>query len=182
MFSPTKFVLPHNPFPSHIAHTVSPYGIFKPSHRAIESPVEHRFWEGFTVEVGLSVVELNQAPEFEALSSVWESPGDPVDTLCDNEVVSVTQNLHGRPWVYVRTVRGKYHQGRRRNQSSRTEKLGYPQGLSDAKPHISFWRSRRHWTRFQVRPSIPYTKFGRVNINQLALYAKFCRLSLFGKE
>ena len=46
------------------------------------------------IEASLIVVELDQAPEFEALSYVWGSPNDPVDVLCDNEVISVTQNLH----------------------------------------------------------------------------------------
>jgi hypothetical protein len=41
------------------------------------------------------VVELEEAPEFEALSYVWGLPNDPVGILCDNEVVPVTQNLHG---------------------------------------------------------------------------------------
>jgi Heterokaryon incompatibility protein (HET) len=40
------------------------------------------------------VVELDEAPEFQALSYVWGSPDDPVDIVCENKVVSVTQNLH----------------------------------------------------------------------------------------
>ena len=41
------------------------------------------------------VVELDEAPDFEALSYTWGSTSDPVDILCDSQVVSVTQNLHG---------------------------------------------------------------------------------------
>jgi Heterokaryon incompatibility protein (HET) len=48
------------------------------------------------VEVNLLVVnDLDTAPDFEALSYVWGTPDDPVDILCNNEVVSVTQNLSG---------------------------------------------------------------------------------------
>jgi len=47
------------------------------------------------VEVSLVVVELDEASDFEALSYAWGSSSDPVDILCDSQVVSVTQNLHG---------------------------------------------------------------------------------------
>jgi hypothetical protein len=47
------------------------------------------------VEVSLMVVELDEAPDFEALSYAWGLSSDPVDILCDSQVVSVTQNLHG---------------------------------------------------------------------------------------
>ena len=42
----------------------------------------------------LVVEDLYKAPKFEALSYVWGTPDDPVDTICNNEVVSVTKNLN----------------------------------------------------------------------------------------
>lgn len=48
------------------------------------------------VEVKLLVVnDLGNAPDFEALSYVWGAAENPVEIICNTEVVSVTQNLSG---------------------------------------------------------------------------------------
>src|ERR1700710_2939509 len=48
------------------------------------------------IEASLLVVEdIDEAPDFEALSYVWGTPNEPSDILCNNEKTSVTQNLHG---------------------------------------------------------------------------------------
>ena len=47
------------------------------------------------VEVSLMAVELDEAPDYEALSYAWGTSSDLVDVFCDSQVVSVTQNLHG---------------------------------------------------------------------------------------
>jgi len=74
----------------------------------------------------LIVDDLDEAPDFEALSYVWGSSDNPVDIVCDNEVASVTRNLSGalirlryvdksrRVWIdalclYVDRYQRKYH-------------------------------------------------------------------------
>lgn len=45
------------------------------------------------VDCTLRQIELENAPEYEAISYTWGDPANRIDMLCDGKIITVTQNL-----------------------------------------------------------------------------------------
>ena len=96
------------------------------------------------VKASLLVVELDAAPDFEALSYVWGTTADPVVVACDGEPISVTQNLHAallrlrfvdvtrRVWIDALCIN-------QNNLDERSQQVSFMKDIYGRAKHVVVW-------------------------------------------